>query len=157
MAKLLLVAAVCTAAALFVAASPTAALPPKDFDAWCAHYLVINARAAFSHLFAIRVAHHGKTYPSAAARHARRVTFEHNLNFVAFLNAEDPTATFAMTQVIVLSSHPASLTAPRLAVCRFDAGGVPLLAPYARCGACCSQGHSQHRSPHPQPLFDIKV
>jgi hypothetical protein len=26
------------------------------------------------------------------------------LDFVAFLNAEDPTATFAMTQVIVLST-----------------------------------------------------
>lgn len=46
-----------------------------------------------------RAIHHGKSYSTTATRNARRAAFERNLNLVAFLNAEDPTATFAMTQV----------------------------------------------------------
>jgi hypothetical protein len=56
------------------------------------------------HFIFIRVIHHGKTYPSTAARSARRATFERNIKFVDFLNAEDPTATFAMTQVMGFTS-----------------------------------------------------
>lgn len=146
MLNLLLFAFLCCA----VASSAAAALPPNEFDAWCAHlsarYRISEDIAPYS---AYRVIHHGKTYPSAAARDARRAAFEHNLKFVAFLNSKDPTATFAMTEVSVppslrLRSQISHAMDFLLAVCRSNTGGVPVLLPHARSGACCAAGHGQH-------------